>query len=95
MASPRSRDGRDASGAAGAAGVLTGLAVGGLAYAASDVSTNLFNSHPDHGTPALAGVGAGLASGLLVGALFRGGDANLTPGTPFTVLLAEDVPATP
>ncbi len=89
---PLDRSGRSGRGAAQTAEVLTGLTAGGVAYFASDLSRNLFSSSPDHTTPTLIGITAGVAVGTLIGSLFRGGEVTLNRGQRLEVTVTQETP---
>ncbi len=90
-------NGRDASGGAVLSSVIVGGVVGVIVYEdTSFVSDGFFTSGKHHQSSALgAGLAAGIGSGLIVGALTRGGDANIDTGQQFSVVLTQDVAVTP
>lgn len=84
--------GHSSAGMAVATAGLVGLVVGVVTYTGVNVGTNLFNDPPDFTGPTLAGLGAGLVSGLLVGSLFHGSNVTLDAGRRFDLVVARDTP---
>jgi hypothetical protein len=83
--------GRDVSGSA----AIGGIVVGATVYTITNFNisfSNLFSSNKPSDAPAVA---AGLATAILVAAIFQGGNAKIPLGTHFTAVLSKSVSLLP